>query len=207
MTEPSLQLAELHHRVANSYQALGAMLALERARAPEHGNIIERLHAQLEAFGLIHRMLKPDEGSVVQVCVASYLRALCTHLERACLSGRGLSLSTDFGAGTIDPRLCQQLGLIVIELVMNAAKHAFEGREQGRVEIGFRMLADGGCVAWVADDGCGFAFAEGAATRGLGLIHRLARAGGGACGCVSSPNGARIEIRYKPQALARETLS
>jgi len=53
------------------------------------------------------------------------------------------------------------LGLIVNELITNAYKHAFEGRDAGRIDVSFeRESDDDGKASWVLvvrDDGVGLA--------------------------------------------------
>lgn len=191
----TLDLAELNHRTANSYQAMAAFIAAERRRAPEAGELLDRLGGQLQAFGLVHRLLEPDRGGLRLVAADNYLRALCTHLERACLRPRNAVLETRFEPALLDPALCQRLGLIVTELVLNAAKHAFVERERGRVEVGFSLSRDAEAAVWVADDGPGFDFGADASPSGLGFVSQIVRRLGGSLGYQSSAEGARIVAR------------
>lgn len=47
-------------------------------------------------------------------------------------------------------------GLVVNELLTNALKHAFQGRDGGTITMKC-VVEDGGCKVVVADDGVGFA--------------------------------------------------
>ena len=62
------------------------------------------------------------------------------------------------------------LGLLVTELVINACKHAFRGRDQGVITVRLDALEDGRQRLTVADDGIGLpaGFEPGAST-GVGV--------------------------------------
>lgn len=50
---------------------------------------------------------------------------------------------------------CAKLGLLVSELVTNALKHAFQGRDRGKVWVRFHALSEDGVRLIVEDDGVG----------------------------------------------------
>jgi two-component sensor histidine kinase len=105
-------------------------------------------------------------------------------------------METALQSGAEEARRCRDFGLIVTELVLNASKHAFNGREGGRVEVGCARDSSAGDLLWVADDGLGFDFGQVHATRGPGLVHRIAKAACGECACGSSQSGARVLVRF-----------
>lgn len=80
------------------------------------------------------------------------------------------------------------LGQVVINLVMNAVLHAFDGREEGLVTIRAKLLKDGGVSLECADNGSGIApehlsrifdpffttrLGQGGSGLGLAIVHRL----------------------------------
>jgi two-component sensor histidine kinase len=197
----ALHLSEINHRVANSFQVMSALAALDAREFPDAAEPLARVSARLSAFALVHRILEPDPGGVLEIEGSAYLKALCVHLDAACLSPLGVTLTLAIEAGRLDARLCQQVGLIVTELVLNAVKHAFADRPDGRLEIGFACDGQGGCVAWVKDDGPGFDFESVSSARGLGIVHRLSRTLDGECGCQSSPSGTQVLVRIPRPAV------
>ena len=86
------------------------------------------------------------------------------------------------------------LGLILNELVTNAATYAFDGRTDGRIEVRFGRTP-GGCRLSVADDGKGLPEPGGERQGGLGmgLVRALARQIGGTLQ-VENRGGARFVI-------------
>ena len=88
------------------------------------------------------------------------------------------------------------IGLIVNELVTNAAKHAFVGRDSGRIEVTFRNRS-GGWTLSVADNGVGLPPKGAPASPGsLGtrLIDAFARQAEGRLRTESGPAGTRVTL-------------
>jgi two-component sensor histidine kinase len=89
-------------------------------------------------------------------------------------------------------------GLIANELITNAIKHAFVGRERGTIGIDVHKSAAGRVRLQVSDDGIGGITAETFASGGgLGstIVRRLMRQLGGVLAVESGP-GARISITF-----------
>lgn len=79
------------------------------------------------------------------------------------------------------PERLQRLGLIVTELVVNAARHAF-GDEGGRILVSLKDRGEAGLLVVVSDDGNGFPeqpVYRNAETIGLDVVHRQVRILGG----------------------------
>lgn len=91
------------------------------------------------------------------------------------------------------------LGLIVSELVANAAKYAFPDDRPGR--IGIRLQADGdAAMLSVADDGVGLPPTADTLQTGLGvgMVRGLAQQIRGSL-AVENDGGARLSLRFKPE--------
>jgi len=71
--------------------------------------------------------------------------------------GRSIELVVDASSDeVIGPEVAVPLGLLVTEAITNAYKHAFAGRNTGRIEVILRRDPDGRFCAMVRDDGTGF---------------------------------------------------
>lgn len=204
MSDPgALQLAELNHRVANSYQALAALVRLERTRSPDEEGFA-RIEAQLNAITLVHRLLKDvATSSSSEVAAleremngATYLELLCRGLDETCIRPRGGVLTLSSDPVTLPGRCLQILGTIVTELVLNAAKHALALRGEGSVKVEMQDGANGRVIVSVEDDGPGFRPIERKANRGLDIVERLARSVGGDCRMDNSKSGSRVIVEF-----------
>lgn len=86
--------------------------------------------------------------------VVDYIERLCGALTAAILEPTGLRCEWAIQHGLLASNKCQRLGLIVAELVTNAAKHAFPDHKAGLVRVEAWYL-DGYWHCTVADDGIG----------------------------------------------------
>jgi PAS domain S-box-containing protein len=194
-----LLLRELHHRVTNHLQMITTMLRMQTARLTDRTarddfeTAIQRIHTLAELHGRLYR----DEG-FDGIEMAGYLGDICDGLRGAVLPPRiELQCSATPVKLTIDQAV--PLGLIVSELVTNAAKYAFPDDRPGR--IGIRLQDDGNAaILSVADDGVGLpSTAETLQTGlGLGMVRGLAQQIRGSL-AVENDGGARLMLRFKPE--------
>jgi two-component sensor histidine kinase len=98
--------------------------------------------------------------------------------------------------------ICQKLGLIVDELVINAAKHAFIGRGYGRIGICLRRTQYG-WVFQVVDNGSGFS--GGRAGRGTKMVQELAFGLGGELRIHSDLGGVMVALSLPDPTFPRAT--
>ncbi len=67
----------------------------------------------------------------------------------------GIRLDLKIDSYPVSVNVAMPTGLVVNELLTNALKHAFDGREHGMITL--RCIVDAeGCRVVVADDGVGF---------------------------------------------------
>ena len=132
--------------------------------------------------------------------VADHLRARGQALERVALRPGGHVLGIEVETGLeklpLPARTLSALGQLVVEAVMNAAKHAFPGGPGGRVTM---RLSRGGewlsCV--IADDGVGSrGTLSRIGSRGMVLTDALAERAGGRCGWVFGQQGTEVRITW-----------
>jgi two-component sensor histidine kinase len=157
-------LRELNHRINNEFAALINTISLAAARSP-HREVKVALNEATEAlhaYAAVHRALRmPTPGA--QVDAAGYLRELCDSMSRSKLEHLEIALVLVCSPVTLASERCWHLGMIVYELVTNAARHAFGGGV-GKVRVEL-SCADGDVRCVVTDNGS----ASPAVGRGQGL--------------------------------------
>ncbi|WP_304177073.1 sensor histidine kinase [Phenylobacterium aquaticum] len=149
-----LQLQELQHRVKNNLQMITALIRLESKGLADRalGDGYDRLAGRVEALGLLYHALS-DTGLDGAVDLGVYLSEIASAVMRAhAVEGIHLNLQVDTWLVTLD--VAMPVGLVVNELLTNALKHAFKGRDGGTITLHSLNSADG-CQVIVADDGVG----------------------------------------------------
>ncbi len=137
---------EIHHRIKNNLQIISSLLDLQADKFNNKGYIKDS--EVLEAFrvsqdriismALIHEELYKS-GKLDKLDFSSYIKKLADNLFLAYgLENENISLNIDmeenffFDIDTVIP-----LGIIVNELVSNSLKHAFQGKDKGKIQIKF----------------------------------------------------------------------
>jgi two-component sensor histidine kinase len=152
--EKDTQLRELQHRVKNNLQMITALIRLEARNLPDQstGERFDRLAGRVEALALLYRSLSTESlGDTVDLGV--YLSQVASAVMAAhAVEGIHFNLKVDTWPVSID--VAMPTGLVVNEVLTNALKHAFAGREGGTISLQ-SLVDERGCRVSVADDGIG----------------------------------------------------
>ncbi len=147
-------LRELQHRVKNNLQMITALIRVEARALPDdaNGERFDRLAGRVEALGLLYKSLT-ESGPDETVDLGVYLSQIASAVMKAhAVEGIHLDLQVDTWPVSIN--VAMPAGLVVNELLTNALKHAFEGRDGGAISL--HSLVDPlGCRVVVSDDGIG----------------------------------------------------
>jgi PAS domain S-box-containing protein len=152
--EKDTQLRELQHRVKNNLQMITALIRVEAKGVSDRslGEGFDRLAGRVEALGLLYRALgeAPQDDAVD---LGIYLSEIASAVMRAhAVEGVRLDMQVDTWLVSID--VAMPAGLVVNELLTNALKHAFVGRDGGTIKLQCTNMSSG-CRVVVADDGVG----------------------------------------------------
>jgi len=170
--EREVLIHEINHRIANSLQLVNAFLRLQSGSAtqPETKTALSNAMVRVNAIGHVHRQLY-SSSDVREIDLGRYLEDLAIDLRTALgkETGTELSVSADSMATNTDRAV--SIGMMVTELVLNAAKYAYPAGESGPVRVACRAAPDGGLELVVEDDGIGMS--ESAPAKGGGLGRRI----------------------------------
>lgn len=193
-----LMAREIDHRVMNSLQFISSLLTLQ-SRAPSFTDVSDHLAkaaSRVAAVARVHRHFF-HSGETQSVSCIDFLRRLCAGLSDIV----GCRVDVEGDEDQVPSTSIQSIGLIVNELVTNAAKHNAE-----RITVVFRA-GDRAHELSVSDDGEGLPAAfDPNASHGLGMkvVTTLANQLSGTL--VASPNpagrGARFTILFARQRRA-----
>lgn len=158
LNERDLLLREVHHRTRNNLALVNSLVRLSArsAQGEEAARLLTDLGLRIEAVLGVHEQLeRAEEGDRLRLL--PFLENIAARI-RSAFSGGSCAVEITVSGADIScgGRMGADLGLIVGELLTNAFKHAFHGRETGRIDI--TLAADeteGRLIMTVADDGPG----------------------------------------------------
>ena len=164
-----LLVREMNHRIKNNLSLVGAMLSLQARRFGDQTMREEMAKAvtRINNLALVHDRLQLFSSTETRMDAATHFKELGDLLRS--LLPPGVSLTTKC-SGSIEGDCLEALTLMTNELVTNAAKHAFNGRDSGEIEILYRDEGPGWRLR-VSDNGNGQA--SDAAARSGSFGHQL----------------------------------
>jgi len=187
-----LLLREADHRIKNSLQLICSILALQQTRltTPDLRAVLDDAISRVLAVAEAHRALH-QSADLRTVDFGTMLNDLCRHAARL---SPAIAFTCDCPTPIdLDAERAIPLGLILNELLTNAAKYAY-GAEGGPVALSAAAAA-GLITITVADRGRGIP--EGAGSgQGIGskIIASIARQIGASVETVSGPGGTRVTL-------------
>lgn len=190
LREKEVLLKEIHHRVKNNLQIISSLLSLQMSGItdPLTLEMFRESQNRVRSMALVHEKLYRAE-SLANVDFGEYIRALISTLMRS-YARPGISCRVDADGIRLGVDLAIPCGLILNELVSNALKHAFTGRDTGSIAVRVARTPDGLLRMTVQDDGVGHRFGPAWATApsmGTTLIRSLTEQVGGTMVMTTGP--------------------
>lgn len=169
--ERQLLIEELSHRTRNDLASIVTLLNIQASNGPADARAgFQAAAERVRTIARAHRRLEVS-GERVVVDSRFFLNELCGDIQLVRLSERPISLEVGVESHRISIDKAVPLGLIVNELVTNAAKHAFPNNRSGRITISFSRRGPSYALV-VEDDGIGIpeGVEQGLGTRLLTLL-------------------------------------
>ncbi len=185
-------LQELQHRAKNSFTLISSMIMLEENSSSESHlkNVLTRLNRRIMAISDMYELLHKNEASNL-VRLDDYLADLVRLIENSEPSQK-IEIETIPVEAKLNVAL--PIGICVVELVTNAIKYAYNGRNKGIII--FKMVnRNGQLVIGVYDEGVGYepVSDDQPGTSGLSLIQAFIKQLGGEFNIINK-KGTRCEI-------------
>jgi len=200
LSEKTVLLKEVHHRVKNNLQIVSSLLSLQAMRCEEERMAapLQDSQSRIRAMAMVHEKLyrSPD---LARIDLSSYLSELTNFLiQTFCPPTLRVTPEIDCEDFHLTVESAIPCGLIINELVTNALKHAFKGRSTGALRLRVRQEPDETLIE-VRDDGVGLPPGldlNNPPSLGLQLILNLARQLGGGVRTDSSAGGVSFRLRF-----------
>lgn len=172
LRERDTLLREMHHRVKNNLQILSSLLSLQ-ARGVDEGTrqALQQFAGRIRAMARVHQQLYGHD-SLSAIDFASYLSGLAREVAEAL--GHEAVIRCQGDPVWLGVEVAIPAGLILNEVLTNAARHGRSADGVARVDVTLTTLPDRLLVA-VRDRGPGLAETTGEGGLGGRLIAVLAR--------------------------------
>lgn len=176
LKEKETLLREVHHRIKNNLFSIESLLLLQKesSRKPE---IISAFHSSISRVQsmrvLYDKLLMENEYE--KISVKTYIESLVDIIISIFPQMKKLKVTKDIMDFEMSPKSLFPIGIIVNELITNALKYAFIGREQGSVEISMKK-DDEEIILIIQDDGIGICtedLKENGSGFGINLVRML----------------------------------
>ncbi len=203
--EKDVRLLEMQHRVKNNLQMITALVRIEarNIKEKETEEKFDRLAGRIDAIQLIYHLLTESAESD-EIDLGIYLSKIAASVMSA-HGTEGIRLDLKVDSFPVSVNVALPAGMVANELLTNALKHAFVGRDGGTITL--HSLTDhGGCSVVVADDGNGLPAGVQWPKRGkMGelIVHSLEQNAKADVKVDSPPGGGmRVTIRFSRAASA-----
>jgi PAS domain S-box-containing protein len=157
LREKDVLLKEIHHRVKNNLQIISSLLDMHSMRTYDQQTIdfLRDARAKIQAMALIHSQLYQSDR-FTQIDMGCYIRELIDYLSRV-YANRNKLITPIIEHTDVYLTITQAIpcALVLHEMVSNAFKHAFTGRQKGVIDISMQKSADDKVFIRVEDDGIG----------------------------------------------------
>jgi two-component sensor histidine kinase len=183
VSKAEIMAREIDHRVKNSLQFISAMLNMQGRLPDLPPTASEQLQLAAQRVAAVARVHQNFNADAAPVSCITFLRRLCADLSG--IVDRPIAVEGD--EGDVHTDHIQPIGLMVNELVTNAAKYGSD-----EIKVSYRINGDVHELS-VCDDGVGLpaAFDPEKSGRGLGMkvLNVLAKQIGGRVTAAPNPEG------------------
>ena len=193
-----LLVREVHHRVSNSLQMVLSFVAMQAKQSDEPAvrSALDDIQNRIKAISKVHQRLY-TRGDLTTIDLDAYLGNLIGDLRESMPDG--VTIALDAEPTVVSPDTGVSVGVIVNELVSNAAKYAFRAGQAGRIGVVLRSEVDDGFTVTVEDDGNGIEVGHEPLGTGLGtrIVDAVARSLGSKARVIERDTGTAICISVK----------
>lgn len=153
--EKEVMLKEIHHRVKNNMQVISSLLNLQ-SRYITDAQALDYFYQSVQrvnTMALVHEKLYQSEN-LAEIRMDEYIEEFVQLLRTSFREKKHIKIVTSVEPVRLSIDSAVPVGLIINELLTNAMKYAFEGREKGIVSITLTQHEET-CRLHITDDGVG----------------------------------------------------
>ena len=200
LRQQEILVKEIHHRVKNNLNIVVSLLKLQRDEIDSVDKAKEAFDESMKriySMALIHESLyRRDKLSEVEM--DSYISAMLEQIKYSISSVSDIEYVLDLEKIHLDITRAVPCGIIINELITNAAKHAFTDDTPKKIVISLKRK-DGTIHLSVSDNGVGLPddfFMQETSSLGMSLVNILIKQLEGSLS-VTSDGGTRFHLEFE----------
>lgn len=158
LREKEVLLQEVHHRVKNNMAVISSLLKMQAMLVDDERTLaaLKESQSRIRSMALVHEKLYQSKD-FTNIDVKEYVLSLARSIRETYETGPRVDLSLDVDDISLTIDTLVPCGLIINELLSNAYKYAFAGREGEAMKIALSLKKQkgGGLVLNISDNGAG----------------------------------------------------
>lgn len=155
--EKEILLREIHHRVKNNLAIINSLLSLQ-SEAPlsveQVREVFRESRNRVRTMALIHEKLY-QASDLSRINIRAYTEQMVQQIIDSYNITTFITVNTDITLQELNINSAIPCGLIINELISNAVKHAFNGRDRGMIRCTLTRRDAGMILLSVEDNGIG----------------------------------------------------
>ena len=198
LREKEILIEEIHHRVKNNLAIVSGLLHLQSTQIedPKLLELFDECRRRIKSMALIHEKLYLND-SFEKINFQDYVTSLLDSIKGSYnASSSRIAVETKINDVHLELKIAIPCALILNELISNAYKHAFVGKEKGLIQIEINK-SENQLSLQVKDDGVGIPEAATSnpdgARLGLTLVHSLVEQISGSLN-ITTNNGSEFKL-------------
>ncbi|MBA4417371.1 MAG: hypothetical protein C0392_05620 [Syntrophus sp. (in: bacteria)] len=155
LKEKELLLREVHHRIKNNMNVIMSLLSLQSSilKDPSAIAALEDSRSRVQSMMVLYDKLYRSTD-FREISTKDYLTSLIDEIVGNFVNRGSVTIETHIDNSILDAKILSYVGMILNELLTNAIKHAFIGKDNGVIAISF-SLEDNHATLIIQDNGIG----------------------------------------------------
>lgn len=153
--EKELLLREVHHRIKNNMSTIISLLSLHShtMKDPSAVFALEDATSRLRSMGVLYDKLYRSKN-YRELSVKDYIPPLVEEIASVYPNRSSVKIETRIEDFVLGEKILSPLGIIVNEIITNAMKYAFTGRDDGLITVS-ALIQDNHATLSIGDNGNG----------------------------------------------------